>query len=328
MFVQNNSACPVRLARAHVSDALHVAAVTLRAEYRISESGLVPWEGPRTPLDTDPPKSVAEEPLWEGTSVTAAGSVLGRLQAPAVARVDLHVGIETRTLLVFGERRWLRNAGKLARGVPAPFEEVPLSWSLAFGGSYELAPGLDPVSRRPHPGGRVPHPLNPGGMGFYKDERAAEGQPLPAIEWREGGITTWSDQPRPAGLAPCPDLVGLRAPTAPPVESGDPEWHLRTVLRSLHHAPGELVFADLPPGTPIRLAGVGASPVSFEIPPSPVRVATVRGKSTEAAGFRVRSVHVSRGDGAVLVDYAHAFELPVGGAPSWIRVEPRETKLH
>lgn len=328
MFVQNKTASRVRLARGDVSEDLCVGAVTLRAEYRLTENGLIPWEGERAALDTDPPASVGDEPLWEGTSVTAAGSVLGRLRAPAVVRVDLQVGPETRTLLVFGERRWLRNAGKLARGVPAPFDEIPLSWSRAFGGSYELAPGLDPHTRRPHPGGLVPHPLNPSGTGFYRDERAAEGQPLPSIEWRDAGIATWSDQPRPAGLAPCPELLGLRAPDGPPAGPEDPEWHLRTALRFLHHAPGELVFSDLAPGTPVRLSGVGESSIAFEIPGSPVAVATVRGKSVETVGFRVRSVHISRPDGAVLVDFAHAFGFAAGEAPSWIRVEPRNTLGH
>ncbi len=41
-------------------------------------------------------------------------------------------------------------------------------------------------------------------------------------------------------------------------------------------------------------------------------VSTVRGNTVEPVGFRMRSVHVSTGDGAVLVDYAHAFRFARG----------------
>lgn len=321
MFLQNKTAHLVKLARGDVSPDLCIAAITLRVVHRLSPTGLVPWEGPRPPLDTDPPETVLDQALWKDTSVTIAGTVRGPRRSPNVARVDLHVGSEQRTVLVFGDRQWVRNAGKLVPSLPAPFDEKPLSWALAFGGTYELPPGPDPVTGRPHPGGPVPYILNPAGTGFYRSERAAEGQALPSIERREGGVATWCDQPRPAGFAPCPDLFGLRVPGPAPSEPENPEWHLETMLRFLHHAPGELVFADLAPGAPIQLSGVGPAPVSFEVPRSPVAVSTIRGKSSERVGFRIRAVHVSQEDGAVLVDYAHGFGFPAGGAPSSTRVE-------
>lgn len=322
MFVQNKTPHAVVLARSDVSDDLCVGTVVFRASYRVGATGLIPWEGPRAALDSDPP-STAEHAIWEGTSVTVSGVVRGPLRPPHVVRTDLRVGGETRSLLVFGDRQWLRNAGKLVASTPAAFDEKPLSWALAFGGSYELLPGMDPVRKLPHPGGPIPYVLNPGGTGFYPNERAAQGNALPNIERRETAVSGWMDLPRPAGFAPCPELVGLRAPEAGPTGPDDPQWHFRSLLRFVHHAPGDLIFESLAPGTAVRVAGLGGGPVGFEVPRSPVNVTTVRGKALEVVGFRVRSVHASTMDGAVLVDYAHAFGFGRGGAPSWVRVETR-----
>jgi len=237
-----------------------------------------------------------------------------------MARVDVHVGADSRSVLVLGDRQWVRNAGKLVPSTAAPFDTKPLSWELAFGGAFELPPGPDPVRKLPHPGGQVPYALNPGGVGFYRDDRAAEGQPLPNIEHHQRRIERREDMPRPAGFAPCPALTALRAPAAGPTEADNPEWHLRTMLRAVHPAPGEMIFGDLSPATTIRVDGVGPSPIQFEIPRSPVRVSRARGKSREAVGFRVRTVHVSADDGAVIIEYAHAFGFGPGTAPSWIAV--------
>lgn len=319
MFVKNQTSLRPVLARADLTDDLCVGAVVVRAEYRISGAGLVPWGTVRTPLDTDPP-TTAEHAVWEGTSVTVAGTVRGPGRPPHVARVDLHVGGAARSVLVFGDRQWIRNAGKLVPSTPAPFEAKPLSWALAFGGAYELPPGLDPIRKLPYPGGRVAYPLNPEGVGFYRDDQTAEGRPLPSIERREAPIQRREDVPRPAGLSPCPDLLGLRVPSTAPTDSEDPHWHLRSMLRCVHHAPGELIFDDLAPATRVGVAGAGTSAIAFEVPKSPAAVSTVRGKSVEAVGYRIRAVHVSVDDGAVIVDYAHAFGFRHGAGPSWVCV--------
>lgn len=319
MFVKNDTKYQPVLARADVTDDLSVGTIVVRAEYRALPTGLVGWGAPRPQLDTDAP-TTAEVAIWEGTSVTVAGTVRGPGRLPHMARVDVHVGADSRSVLVLGDRQWVRNAGKLVPSTPAPFDTKPLSWDLAFGGAYELPPGLDPIRKLPHPGGQIAYPLNPTGVGFYRDDQAAEGQALPSIEQRDHRIERREDQPRPAGFAPCPALVGLRAPASAPADPNDPEWHFRTMLRAVHPAPSEMIFADLSPATTVRVAGVGSSPIAFEIPRSPVRVAKVRDKSREAVGFRVRTVHVSAVDGAVIIEYAHAFGFGPGAAPSWIVV--------
>ncbi len=245
MFVNNRSHHRPALARTLVSSQLAVAAVVVRSIWRISAAALLPWEGPRVEV-TGEPASPSDHALWQGTSVTVSGNVPGPGRPPYVARVDLDVGPERRSLLVHGDRRWIRNAGRLAVSSAGPFDHKPLSWALAFGGGYALAPGLDPLGKRPHPGGWIAHVLNPGGTGLYGDEGAADGAPLPSIERPEEPIASWRDQPRPAGLSPCPSLHGLRAPVTLPRE--DPDWHVRAALRLLHPGPGELIFEPLRPG--------------------------------------------------------------------------------
>jgi hypothetical protein len=322
MFVQNETRHKPALARTRVSSTFAAAAVVVRSVWRTSAAGLVPWEGPRPDLDSDAP-STARQALWDGTSVTMAGTVRGPLRPPHVVRVDLEAGAEKRSVRVHGDRQWVRNAGRLVASPPAPFEQKPLSWSLAFGGAYDLAPGFDRVRKLPHPGGRITYPLNPGGVGFYQDEKAAEGQPLPSVEWRDEPITTWDQQPAPAGVSPCPDLSGLRMPLQAPSGAGDVEWEVRAALRLAHHAPRELIFDNLVPGTVVRGSGLGAAAMMLEVPPSPVRVMTRRGKSSEEVAFRVRSVHLSAEDGAVIVEHAHAFGYEPDRPPSWVHVEER-----
>lgn len=322
MFVKNQTSYEPVLARTRVSASLAVAAVVVRSVWRTSAAGLVPWEGSRPERDTDAP-STRKQALWEGTSVTMAGTVRGPQRPPHLVRVDLEVGAEKRSVMVKGDRQWVKNAGRLVASPPVPFDEKPLLWSLAFGGAYELPPGFDPVRKLPHPGGRIAYPQNPGGVGFYKDEKAAEGQALPGIEWHAAPIESWDQDAAPAGLSPCPHLPGLRMPRRAPAAEGDVEWQVRTALRLAHHAPRELVFDKLAPGTPVRGLGVGALAIAFEIPESPVRVTTKRGKSMDEVAFRVRAVHLSADDGAVIVEHAHSFGYEPSRPPVWVHVQER-----
>jgi len=322
MFVKNETRYKPALARTAVSEQLAVGAIVVESVWRSSASGLVPWEGSRQRLDTDAP-STAKQALWEGTSVTMAATVRGPQKPPYLARIELEVAAEKRSVTVFGDRQWVRNAGRLVASAPARFEQKPLSWSLAFGGAYDLPPGLDPVRHLPHPGYRVGHPLNPGGIGFYQDEKAAEGSLLPSIEWRDEPTKSWDDRPTPAGLSPCPDLPGLRAPQSAPAGEDDVAWYVHALLRQVHHAPRELIFDTRVPGTAVRTMVAGASPMAFEIPESPLRVVTTRSHSAEDVRPRVRSVHVSLDDGAVIVQHGHSFGHEPNRPPSWVRIQER-----
>lgn len=318
MFVDNRTSFDVALPRGLFSEGLSVAALVLTVAYRITEKGLVPWEGKREVLPTDPPES-KDHPLWHGAGVTVSGTVSGPGRSPHVAYADLRVGEAARRLVVTGDRRWVKNAGKLVISAPSAWESMPLSWSLAFGGSLVIPPGPMGPEGLPHPGGTYAFALNPGGKGLVLDETKAEGVQLPNIESPEAQVKAPLDQPRPAGFAPCPDLPGLRAPEGLSEDAlKDLEKTLRLALRMRHSAPGDLVFEDLAPGTEIEVKGVGKRKVTFPVPSCPVTMDVRKERKATRIPAAIRSVHVSADDDAVLVEYGHSISYEV--APSWVVV--------
>lgn len=319
MFVENRTSFEVGLPRGLFSEGVFVAALVLNVAYRVTPKGLVPWEGARAALPTDPPDS-SKRPLWHGAGVTAAGMVRGPGRTPHVAHVDLRVGAERRRLLVTGDRRWVKNAGKLVASAPEAWDRMPLSWSLAFGGSIEIPPGPVGPEGLPHPGGRFEYPLNPGGKGLILDEAKAEGVALPNIESPGAVMKEPLDRPKPAGFAPCPELAGLRVPGDVSDDFlGDFDKALRLTLRMRHAAPGDLVFEGLSVGTELGLEGVGERPMVFAVPACPVRVGVRKGKKATVLPASIRSVHMSGEDGAVIVCFGHQFSYEE--APSWVVVK-------
>lgn len=318
MFVKNKTRFEAALPHGHFADGVSVAALVLTVAYRIGPRGLEPWEGERAPLLTDPPDT-SRQALWHGASVTAAGTVTGPGRPPHTTYADFRVGTESRRLVVTGDRRWLRNAGKLIASAPAAWDAMPLSWSLAFGGAIEIPPGPIGPEKLPHPGGRYEYPLNPGGKGVVLEEAKAEGAALPNIESPDCPMKAPLDQPRPAGFAPCPDLSGLRAPAGlTPDFLDDFEASLRLMLRMRHAAPGEMIFESLPPGTAIELKGVSERAVRVEVPPCPVTVDVQKGKKLTRLPAAVRWAHVSADDAALLVCFGHSFSYEA--APAWVVV--------
>jgi hypothetical protein len=334
MFVRNHSSARIALAKGHLTDTLAVGAIVVETVYRVSQTRLErtdepPARDPRSPPDT------SRKVLWHEVSVTASGTAFGPPRAPFLRPASLTIGQERVDIVVFGPRRWRRTlGGDLEPSAPEPFEAIPLSWERAFGGGYEIPPGIEPSSGLPHPGLRVQHPFNRSGVGYYRDQQAAADRPLPDIERAAQRIARWNDQPAPAGLSPCPDLHALRLPPryggrgrdlARGSTASDPmeamfEDSILVALRNQHHAPGDLVLAALPPGTAISLLGLGRAPLQFEVPPSPVDVRARRRRHEEAAPPKLRSLHVDADHGTLTVVYGHAFTYDPATPPSWVHV--------
>lgn len=346
MFLRNKTRHRVGLARTIVNDTLSVATAVVVSHYRIEPDRLVWLEEPMPRTPASPPDPLAY-PLWKGVSVTAVGQVLGPSQAPFVRQVNLSVGAESRGLTVFGERRWHKApGGDLLASEPEPFEALPLTFARAFGGAYEMPPGLFPGTDLPFPGLRVPYHLNPSGVGFYESWQTAQDQALPNIESTMELIRAWDDRPEPGGFAPCPDLLALRAPTdsatheAIHAESraraegrststwgtGSAEGDFDLMLRMIHHAPGKLIFPRLLPGTALSIEGLGTRGLRFEAPPSPVRIELSHREPQAEVAFKLRSVHIDADAGLVEFVHGHAFYYAPEKVPSWVRVlERRET---
>lgn len=240
-------------------------------------------------------------------------------RVPHRTYADLRIGAEARRLVITGDRTWVRNAGKLVPSAPAPWEVMPLSWSLAFGGAVDIPPGPFGPDKIPHPGGRMEFSLNPHGKGFVLDETKAEGGSLPNMESPDAPVKSPLDQPRPCGFAPCPELTGLRLPRdLDPSILSDVEASLRAILRLKHAAPGDLIFDELAPGLPLELLGVGERPLRAQIPPCPVVVDVQKGTQKTRIPPAVRWAHLSADDAAMLVCYGFSFSYEV--APSWVLV--------
>lgn len=151
--------------------------------------------------------------------------VVGRAHAPGRARemtISVAVGKNARVLRVVGERRAeVSIEGRVRFSSPEPFESVPLSWDLAYGGYDAYAQDeLDPPERRngrriepsPRDEGVFAYPRNKVGRGYFLDvdRDRADGALLPQIE-DPGDVLTperffvpapgaWIDGPASAGL--------------------------------------------------------------------------------------------------------------------------------
>jgi hypothetical protein len=121
--------------------------------------------------------------------------VIGAAMAPSRARskaldVFVRVGPVERALRVHGTRVYYQGAKGLAISPGEPFEEVPLRWELAYGGSDFSDP------RRP-----LEEPRNPVGRGVARSARDLVNQAAPQIEDPRDPIGG-SRNPAPVGTAP------------------------------------------------------------------------------------------------------------------------------
>ncbi|MFO0615864.1 MAG: DUF2169 domain-containing protein [Polyangiaceae bacterium] len=136
-------------------------------------------------------------PEKRATDVVLNGTAYAPRRA-AEALVSVQVGPVAKTLRVLGERRWVRDAlGRLRASAPQPFEQLPLLYESAFGGTdpgakQDGAPAAGP------PGDA----RNPVGVGFIaKSSRTDPADvAVPRIEDPQQPITSPQDQPAPAGV--------------------------------------------------------------------------------------------------------------------------------
>lgn len=195
------------------------------------------------------------------------------------ARLQLEVGRWSCGLELIGDRVWTKGyGGEPVPSAPAPFLEMPLSYARAFGGTAEVG------------GEDVPWPDNPTGRGYYETPEQALGNPLPNIESSatasqpNNSRPRWSDRVRVAGWGPYPHYWGLRASSA---VKYDPEsGQIIEVLPELfNHAHPDLVLPEIERGIPVRVTGMGGTPLTFRVPTEQPRIAiSVAAKVSEALG--------------------------------------------
>lgn len=130
-----------------------------------------------------------------GTDILLVGTARhpdGRALEELLTRV--YVGDVGREVLVVGDREWTGSYVGRAITSPEPFEEMPLTWELAYGG----------VHVHDEEKGKVySEPRNPVGQGFKGKRRrsALAGTRLPNLEDPRAPLRKPGDRPTPAGYA-------------------------------------------------------------------------------------------------------------------------------
>jgi hypothetical protein len=128
-----------------------------------------------------------------GTDVVLVGHAYP--SRPKATTVDVSVSVAklTKTIRVFGDRRWLRMAGFTRASEPLPFERVPLVYERAFGG---------PGPKSSDGGATSFDPRNPVGTGFVEPSHRdqVDGLALPNLEEPSALIKRPEDQPAPQGF--------------------------------------------------------------------------------------------------------------------------------
>jgi hypothetical protein len=190
--------------------------------------------------------------------------VFGHARAPegepvAEMQVRVSVGAWSRAVRVIGNRVWQRRGARLEAGPPAPFVEMPLGLSHAYGGVSEW----DALPN--------PYPANPDGKGFFIEEEQAEGGALPNLEELDAPIAAWTDRPAPAGLGPCPLQSPLRLMNGIGFDDKGLIVKVRPTL--FNAAFPRMIAPAVAPGARVVVEGVRADgPVEFRLPDQLPRV--------------------------------------------------------
>ena len=106
--------------------------------------------------------------------------------------VALRVADLSRTIRVYGDRRWYRSQGFWRMSDPEPFRSMPLTFERAYGGWDRSDPDPAKHDREAR---------NPVGTGFVASSRSphAEDLPLPNLEEPDRPIRDLGDRPAPVG---------------------------------------------------------------------------------------------------------------------------------
>lgn len=240
---------------------------------------------------------------WDGTSVTAVGSVRPPEQGLLMRQVALRVGAVARTLVARGPRHWVRRGQEWEPSAPAAWQPLSMCWTAAFGGSVQLDAGKDETSGLPRPAFTAMHPQNPDGKGFTPHDRP-EGVELPRLELLEDQLTRFGDLPLPGCFAPLEPRLAAMA-SRPHLRHPLHETSYGSLLSPLHVAPGYVVFPWLAAGTRVELTGLNGA-LSLSIPAATVRVLASRPRGF-GTGVRLRAIHLDADRRQVSCVWQHAF---------------------
>ena len=256
-----------------------------------------------------PPTAVSDA---HHTKFGASVGVVGYAYAPSgtatQSAVRLTVGEVEQTIRVFGTRVWRAGVADLTATSPLPFDRVPMTWELAYGGSIwrkgsliKLASGEEAIV----PGHDEACALNLDGIGFYPERGDAVDQPLPQLEDPEALIKSYRDRPDPVCFAPYPLHGGMRARS---LLDGD-RLNLERRGLALSRTAPRTTFDEVPPGTRVVLEGMRPSgaALAFTLPPAPVTADVQVGGVKQRLALHIDAVDIDAEQSRVRVVYRALF---------------------
>lgn len=244
-----------------------------------------------------------EAPAWDGTSFTASGVIQTPLRGSLVRHVALRAEGYQLQLVARGRRKWIRTGSQLVPGPIEPWEPLEMTWSDAYGGSFELPAGLDPVTGLPHPTVTSGHPTNQMGKGYFISADRAVGNEVPRIELLEDQLASFGQFAIPGCTAPCSGpAMGMTMPLPDkhPLQS---HCH-RSAFQMYHTAPAYLVLPPLAAGSRVSTKGFEGD-LDFLVPTPRVKPRAKRGRAKARYGTRLRAVHLDTSRQCAIVIWQH-----------------------
>jgi len=231
-----------------------LGAVVLKAVHTIQDGRLEvdpdrAWPVQGDPIKTDFGEFDGESPFTrEPVDFILLGKAYaprGPVPGPVTVKIQLGATF-SYSLVVFGDRYWLKQGRDLVPSEPASFESMPIVWERAYGGKCKVETG------------EMPFHSNPKGRGFYLTAEQAEGRQLPNFENPTCLIRSWKDQPEPAGTAPYPRDWSMRALNSVDLDLKSPVPRIRKVKPTYFNNGNPRLIRPEPlrPGETIGVAGV------------------------------------------------------------------------
>lgn len=230
MELTNNTPIPAKLMISEYAGFPHrIGILVAKATFSWDSKG-------QTHLDSQTPVPIFEDDQWTDLGILPRDNlprrdsafeviILGIARAPggvptSTMQVAVSVGAEKRSILVFGDRQWHSIDNVMQISSPEPFQQIPLTYQRAFGGSCEVELDRGAIMD-------IQDPINPLGRGFdpsiYVDSIVTNVRPLPGypkydrtrylpnLEYEKQRIVNWQDRPTPAYWAAVPLSSGFHS---------------------------------------------------------------------------------------------------------------------
>lgn len=229
-----------------------------------------------------------------GTDLIILGEAMSNKLVPSMM-VEVEAGPYKQSLMVFGDRVWQEDSGKLRPSEPELFSRMPITYSNAFGGKAKNDPA------------ELPYHHNPVGKGFAIQREDAIGKSLPNIEAPDALVKNYLDRPKPVGFAAYPRDWGLRVAAGVEYNKQTEETKIKPELFCNGHP--DFSSKQLDPGTQILINGMSTDgPICFKLPPCPFKVEISFDEKKHVRELRMDEVLVDLRTSTVDISYRKKFD--------------------